>query len=100
MASPKNWERNNKMENQYNDLPYVWDHTKKNARVKVVEVNNAYVSGKYKVEGATALSEELYDNKQNARKDAVRWMEDHPMGEKTRSEGMSKYNRSRANRGR
>lgn len=91
MASPKNWNRNNRWEKQYEEMLFVWEHTnnEKIPRVKVVEVNNQYVTGKYKIEGVPSL-DKLYDNKQKARKDAVTWMERHPNGAKTTTRGMSK----------
>jgi len=101
MASPKNWKRNKNWENNYKEMIFVWEHSnnEKIPRVKVIEVNNQYVTGKYKIEGISSL-DRLYDNKQKARKDAVTWMKNHPMGVKRTSKGMSKFERSRANRGR
>lgn len=76
-------------------LAYVWKNDETGDRVDIRSLQN----GNYRILYPDG-TDEYYGKQGRARKEAVSWMKDHPMGKSRNVSGMSKHERSRANSGR
>jgi len=80
MASPKGWRRNKEIERKNKRTEYYW-HSPDDMAGTYLNVRKLKRSGKYVVSGqwdGLAISkqnfDDMYSNKEEARKDAVAWM--------------------------